>query len=71
MLSQLAKESLLVLVLTALLITLAATAGLPGRATPEHAEASGSNLIVTSPSGVLVCAGDDSCAESAFFPDMR
>lgn len=53
MLHQVAKESLLVLVLTALLITLAATAGLPGRSAPEHADASGSNLTNTPPAEVL------------------
>ena len=49
MLSQLAKESLLVLVLTTLLIALAATAGLPGRSTPQRAEASSDESILATP----------------------
>ncbi len=47
MLARLVKETALVLALTALLLSLAATVGLPGRTTPERAEASGVYIPAT------------------------
>lgn len=47
MLTRLIKEIALVAALTALLLSLAATVGLPGRTAPERAEASGAYVPAT------------------------
>jgi hypothetical protein len=47
MLRQLARETAVILGLTVLLLSLAATAGLPERSSPERAEASGANVPAT------------------------
>lgn len=53
MLKQLAKESLLVCLLTTLLVALAATAGLPSRPTNVQADAASPNVAVKAPPEAL------------------
>ena len=53
MLKQLAKESLLVFLLTTLLVALAATAGLPSRPTNVQADAASPNVAAKAPPEAL------------------